>query len=386
VQIQFSTRAIIKIFCVLLALTFAAAPGFGATHHKSKGAKTSLHKGRHTPVSHLSRLHRKRYIVNPWTEPTFADSTVGDLVDGEDLVVRRAAVQALGPYNGTVVVADPRTGRLLSIVNQNLALKSGYEPCSTIKLVSAIAGLNEGVIDRDTTLRVSRRASFDLTTALAKSNNTFFAQIGYRLGFQKVSRYARLMGLGERATLDIAEEQPGTLPSSTPSEGMGMMCSFGSGIRITPLQLAAMVSALANGGTLYYLQHPRTQEELDQFVPRVKRKLDIGQWIPELKPGMTGAVEYGTARRAGYAATDQSILGKTGTCTDTRQPGVHLGWFGSYNDVGPNKLVVVVLLTGGRPINGPVASGVAGSVYRNLSEQNYFGQGRTISPVALISQ
>ena len=164
------------------------------------------------------------------------------------------------------------------------------------------------------------------------------------------------------------------------------MCSFGEGVSMTPLQLGGMVSAIANGGTLYYLQHPRTQEELDQFVPRVKRKLDIGQWIPELKPGMTGAVEYGTARRAGYAATDQAILGKTGTCTDTRQPGVHLGWFGSYNDVGPNKLVVVVLLTGGRPINGPVASGVAGSVYRNLSEQNYFGQGRTISPVALISQ
>ena len=188
-----STRAIIKIFCVLLVLSFVTLPGFGATRHKSKGARTSLRKGRHTPVSHLSRLHRKRYIFNPWTEPTFADSTAGDLVDGEDLVVRRAAVQALGPYNGTVVVTDPRTGRLLSIVNQSLALKSGYEPCSTIKLVSAIAGLNEGVIDRDTTLRVGRRASFDLTTALAKSNNTFFAQIGYRLGFQKVSRYARLI-------------------------------------------------------------------------------------------------------------------------------------------------------------------------------------------------
>src|ERR1700736_415170 len=197
-----STRAIIKSFCVLLVLTFAVPSGFAATRHKSrhsaKLAKTSLRKGRHTPVSHLSRLHRKRYVFNPWTEPTFADSTVGDLVDGEDLVVRRAAVQALGPYNGTVVVTDPRTGRLLSIVNQNLALKSGYEPCSTIKLVSAIAGLNEGVTDRDTPLRVSRRASFDLTRALAKSNNTFFAQIGYRLGFQKISSYARLMGLGEK--------------------------------------------------------------------------------------------------------------------------------------------------------------------------------------------
>ena len=75
----------------------------------------------HRPVSHLSRLPKKRFINNPWSSPTFADSTVGDSVDGEDLVVRRAAVEALGPYNGTVVVADPNTGRLLTIVNQKLA-------------------------------------------------------------------------------------------------------------------------------------------------------------------------------------------------------------------------------------------------------------------------
>jgi hypothetical protein len=62
-----------------------------------------------------------------------------------------------------------------------------------------------------------------------------------------------------------------------------------------------------------------------------------------------------------------------------------LGWFGSYNEIGNNKLVVVVLLTGGHAVNGPVASGVAGAVYRNLSGENYFTQTRGISPVALIS-
>jgi hypothetical protein len=50
----------------------------------------------------------------PWSEPDFADSTLGDNVDGEDLVVRRAAVEALGPLNGTVVVTDPNTGRILN--------------------------------------------------------------------------------------------------------------------------------------------------------------------------------------------------------------------------------------------------------------------------------
>jgi penicillin-binding protein 2 len=207
--------------------------------------------------------------------------------------------------------------------------------------------------------------------------------LGNKLGFERVSYYARLFGLGERAGLGILDEQPGILPSSPPEGGVGMMTSFGSGISLTPLELTAMLSAIANGGTLYYLQHPRSQEDATAFVPRVKRHLDIQRWIPEVKPGMMGAVQHGTARRAGVDNTE-IILGKTGTCTDERTP-THLGWFGSFNDIGRNKLVVVVLLTGGRPVNGPVASGVAGAVYRNLSAQNYFAQARPISPNALVT-
>ena len=96
-----------------------------------------------------------------------------------------------------------------------------------------------------------------------------------------------------------------------------------------------------------------------------------------------GAVEYGTARRANYDPKEP-IFGKTGTCTDSSTP-THLGWFGSFNDVLSKKLTVVVLLTGGRPVSGPVAAGVAGNVYRNLSQQNYFAQQRTLSPVAMIT-
>jgi cell division protein FtsI/penicillin-binding protein 2 len=338
---------------------------------------------RHTPLGHLAKLKKKRYAYSPWTTPTFADSTAGDTVDGEDLTVRRAAVQALGPFNGSVVVVDPQTGRLLTIVNQKLAFKSGFEPCSTIKLVAALAGLSEGVIDQNTALRIRRRHSIDLTEALAKSNNVFFANVGERLGFERVTYYAKQFGLGERATLDIPEELPGTLPDAPPSDGMGMMTSFGEGIYLTPLQLAAFTGAIANGGTLYYLQHPRSQDQAAEFVPRVKRQLDIDRFVPTMKPGMMGAVEYGTARRASFDPLDP-VLGKTGTCTDLRSP-THLGWFASYNDIGANTLVVVVLLTGGKPVNGPVASGVAGAVYRNLTEQNYFVQSRQVSPLALIS-
>jgi hypothetical protein len=62
-----------------------------------------------------------------------------------------------------------------------------------------------------------------------------------------------------------------------------------------------------------------------------------------------------------------------------------MGWFGSYNEVGKNKLVVVVMLTGGHGVSGPVASGIAGQVYSGLSKVGYFQQDRTLSPVALVS-
>jgi cell division protein FtsI/penicillin-binding protein 2 len=97
---------------------------------------------------------------------------------------------------------------------------------------------------------------------------------------------------------------------------------------------------------------------------------------------MMGAVAFGTARRAGFDP-EEPIYGKTGTCTDRLTP-THLGWFGSFNRVEHNKLVVVVLLTGGKPVNGPVAAGIAGNVYKSLSEQQYFAHSKGTSPVALV--
>ena len=161
------------------------------------------------------------------------------------------------------------------------------------------------------------------------------------------------------------------------------MTSFGEGIKLTPLQLASLLSAVANGGTLYYLQYPKTASEAKNLTPRIKRQLPIGELLPDLKPGMQGAVEFGTARRAGMETADP-IFGKTGTCSDRATP-THLGWFGSFMEVGDRKLVVVVLLTGGRNVNGPVASGVAGSVYRNLSQQQYLTKhGNGITPAAIL--
>lgn len=300
------------------------------------------------------------------------DPTLGDNVDGEDLEIRRAAVDAIGTMNGAVVVADPNTGRVLSIVNQKLAFKPGFIPCSTIKLVTSIAALNEHVVTRDTVVPISRYQRYTMTTAIAHSNNQYFSILGSKLGFDRVTQYAQMLGLGEKAGLDIPGEQPGSIAAEPPrAGGMGLMTAFGEGFQVTPLELAGVVSAIANGGTLYYLQYPRTPEEIEHFTPRIKRTLDISpDELADLKIGMRGAVDFGTARRANADPTEP-IFGKTGTCTDFPTAN-HMGWFGSFNEVGHNQLVVVVMLTGTKTVNGGVASGVAGAIYHKLSEQRYF--------------
>ena len=381
---------ILTSLAVLVALLLPAAQKTGGKKTTSKTAATAAGSVPKTtaksppkktaPTKRAAKQPaRRRY--SPWSEPTYADSTIGDRLDGEDFVVRRAAVDALGRYNGSVVVVDPNTGRVLSMVNQRVALSNAFQPCSTIKLPVAIAALSEGIIQRNTILRVSTGKRLSLTEALAHSDNAFFASLGVKLGFERFSSYARLLGLGEKAGLNIEGEKPGIFPLTPSSQGVGMMTSFGEGIALTPLQLASVLTVFANGGTLYYLQYPRTGEEIRDFVPKVKRQLAVEEWLPDIKPGMMAAVEYGTARRANYDP-NEPVFGKTGTCTDNR---THLGWFGSYNDTGGHKLVVVVLLTGGSGVGGSVAAEIAGGTYRRLSQENFFASDKQFEPTALLS-
>jgi penicillin-binding protein 2 len=308
--------------------------------------------------------------------PTFADSSKEDTAAYDDPVVRKAAVEALGRYNGSVVAIDPSSGRILSIVNQRLAFSAGFIPCSTIKPVIAIAGLQEGVVTRDTMIRVAPRKYLNLTEAMAHSNNAFFEELGRRMGFDTVSRYGRLLGLGELAGYQIPEEHPGAFPSEPPAYGgVARMSSFGEGIQMTPLQLGALASAMANGGTLYYLQYPRVSEDQQTFEPRVKRTLNIASLLPEVRDGMLAAVLYGTARLS-YISSDEQAFGKTGTCSDSAS---RLGWFVSYADQAHPKIVLVVLMRGHSSlVKGPMAAEIAGRIYRRLNDENYFAGRRDI--------
>jgi len=307
---------------------------------------------------------RSRYRV-----PTYADPAKEDVAEYDDPVVREVALEALGRRNGSVVAVDPLSGRVLSIVNQKLAFSAGFQPCSTIKPVVAVAALEEGIITRDTMIKVAPRRYMNLTEAMARSNNPYFEVLGKQMGFDTLSRYARELGLGELAGYAISEEHPGTFPTEPPPNGgVGRMSSFGEGIQITPLQLASLVATFANGGSVFYLQYPRTAEEREVFAPRVKRRLNIEPLLPGLREGMLAAVLYGTARSIFDPQGDQ-LLGKTGTCSEN---GSRLGWFVSYADQLKPRIVLVVLLRGGRSVSGPTAAEIAGRIYQRLRERQYF--------------
>jgi len=343
--------------------------------HLARSRSVSSHSASVTRTSASTARRRHSYHERFFTSSFAEGITGGDITEGEDPVVRQAAVDALGNMNGTVVAIEPTSGRVLAMVNQKLALSSGAQPCSTIKLSVALAALSEGLISKDTEVSLGGRYRMNLTDALAHSNNAYFEAVGRKLGFEKVAYYAHQYGLGELAGYDIPDEQLGAYPDEVIPEklgGVGKMCSFGEGISMTPLQLGAMVSAIANGGALYYLQHPTTPEEITNFQPRIKRQLDIAPVIPEISVGMAGAVQYGTARRLGLNFSEEEILGKTGTCSHA---GTRFGWFASYANTSSGRIVVVVFLQGGRPTFGPKAAEIAGHMYRNLYDHNFFMAG-----------
>jgi membrane peptidoglycan carboxypeptidase len=284
-----------------------------------------------------------------------------DDVTGEDPEVRRVAVNALGNHAGTVVVMDPMTGRVYSVVNQQWALHRGFKPCSTIKLVTGVAGLSENAIPLVDTAGDGYR--LDLTSALAHSDNPFFQQVGSRIGPDKMVGYARQLGLGEKTGLNVPFEFAGTVPALNSNLG-GRMFSHADGFQVTPLQLGTLVSAMANGGRLLTPQIPHGSKEANKMSPKVRRVLDISNDVwQRMVPGMVGAVNYGSGRKA-YDPT-QTVAGKTGTCIGDN------GWVGLFTSYAPlaNPRLAVVVIAEGSDARRHFPAAVAGEIYRQLNHR-----------------
>jgi cell division protein FtsI/penicillin-binding protein 2 len=285
-----------------------------------------------------------------------------DDIAGEDPEVRRVAVNALGNHAGTVVVMDPVTGRVYSIVNQEWALRRGFKPCSTIKLVTGVAGLSENAIPLVDTMGDGYR--IDLTSALAHSDNPFFQQVGTRIGSDKMVNYARELGLGEKTGINVPFEFAGKLPEIKIGVTERRMFSHADGFEVTPLQLGTLVSAMANGGKLLVPQIPHSVKEQNKMNAKVRRQLPITSDVwQRMIPGMVGAVNYGSGRKA-YDPS-QTVAGKTGTCIGQG------GWVGLFTSYAPlaNPRLAVVVITQGTDARRHFPAAVAGEIYRQLNHR-----------------
>lgn len=290
---------------------------------------------------------------------------------GEDLEIRQAALAAMSGRSATVVVMDPNTGRVYTIVNQRMALGSPVKPCSTVKVIVSLAALHESVFDPTEQVQLSRRSSMNLTDALARSNNPFFQVIGRSLGYDKVIKYADNFGFGQKTGVNYPGESDGFLPE----EGTTLMPSHGDGFGVTAIQLAAFTSAIANGGSLYVPRVPRTAEDASDFKPELKRKIEMSpEDRAQLMTGMIGAVNYGTARRA--ANPLGQVAGKTGTCTGDRDK---LRLFTSFSSVENPQIVVTVITTDSK-FGGNHATEIAGKIYAATAPR--FFRERMVIPVA----
>ncbi|MCD9189006.1 MAG: hypothetical protein LUM44_21495 [Pyrinomonadaceae bacterium] len=287
---------------------------------------------------------------------TTVENISNDITEGEDLQIRRAAINALGNHAGTVVVMEAQTGKVLTIVNQDWAIRNSYRPCSTIKLVTGVAGLNENVINQDGMVGNFR---MNLDDALAFSNNLYFQKVGVNIGNSRVIEYARALGLGEPTGINDQGEVGGKLPYNNSN---ARIYSHGDDFEVSPLQLAVLVSAISNGGKIVVPQVPRSRVEQANFRGYLRRQVNLPMnKVMGVIPGMIGAAEYGTAHR-GVDHT-LGIAGKTGSCIGKGS------WLGLFASVAPiqNPKYAVVVITRGQSERGKYAAAVAGQVYNALS-------------------
>jgi len=337
-----------------------------------------------------------------------------------DLPLQQTAERLLRDRVGAVVALDPADGAVRALVSspaydpnafarglepeqwqelladpgdplQNRALANAYSPGSVFKIVMATAGLAEGVIDADrrvycsgaTTIygrsfacgRRGGHGRVDLRQAIERSCNVYFYHLGQTLGIERIARWARAFGLGEPTGIDLAGERPGLVPDPAWSRaarghpwypGETISVAIGQGpVLVTPIQLARLTAAVANGGRLVT---PHLVDDPGRAAPARELPLAPGLLAP-VHAGLTDVVNGGQGTAQWSAKSDLvRIAGKTGTVqvvgragADGRERSEELenhAWFVSFAPAEAPELVVVVFVEhggGGSRSAAPIA-------------------------------
>jgi cell division protein FtsI/penicillin-binding protein 2 len=368
--------------------------------------KPGLQAGERSPFGELIPLAASHFIppVSGSTLYLTIDRSVQNVIQQE---LKKAVIQ-YGAQGGSVVVLDPRSGAILGMASfptynpnnystsneylfSNPVVSEQYEPGSVFKIVTMAAGLDAGVIGPygqiydGGAIEVGGRIIYnwdrqghgtvDMTDVLAKSLNVGVAQVAVALGKDRFYTYVKRFGFGHLTEVDVENEGPGTL--KTPKDATWHASdlgtnSFGQGIAVTPIQIAAAVAAVANDGLLmkpYIAQ--RIVEGDDRVVeikPTVVRRAISAETAATLTDMLATALQRADskAQLPGY-----KVAGKTGTAQIPIPGGYHptltLASFAGYLPTDDPQILILIIID--RPVTSKWGNETAAPTFRRIAEQ-----------------
>jgi penicillin-binding protein 2 len=388
------------------------------------------HGGQQVEVDALGRRVRVLHQVND--VPGY---TVHLTLDRQ---MQQTAYEALNGKEGTIVAIDVNSGAILALAStpafdpnvfargikgnewnalitdrlrplSNRATQGQFPPGSTFKVVMFIAGLEEGVVDPNASIsdpgffQFGNRAFRDwkqgghgavnLHRSLVESCDTYYYQLGAKLGVDKIAKWARAFGLGEKTGIALDDERNGTIPDSAwkmkryrqpwyPGETLSVAIGQGY-VTVTPLQMANMMAAVANGGKLYRPRLVSKVESVDgtsvrEFGPELIRTIDIKpDTLNRVHAALADVVKVGTGGMAKSPIVE--VAGKTGTAQVVEMKGGYVkteqlshfardhAWFVSYAPVQSPQVAIAVLVEHGGH-GGDAAAPMAKKVYEKFIE------------------
>ncbi len=351
-----------------------------------------------------------------------------------DRELQQTAFQALEGKQGTIVALDVRSGAVLAMAStpafdpnafargirtdewralvndpmrplNNRATQGQYPPGSTFKIITAIAGLEEGVLQPDVRVfdpgyhvfgnrrfrdwKKEGHGYVDLHKALVESCDVYFYLLGPRLGVDHIAKWSRAFGLGEKTGLALDDERSGLVPDSEwkrrrfrqpwfPGETLSVAIGQGY-LTTTPLQMANLMAAVANGGTLYRPRIVSKVESVDgaiirEYGPEVIRKIELkSSTLARVHNALLDVVHGATGTGRASRSNLVEIGGKTGTAQVIEMKGAYLkneqlahfhrdhAWFVAYAPARNPQIAVAILVEhggGGGSMAAPLAKPV----------------------------
>jgi len=381
---------------------FYGVEGF---YHNLLRGRPGLQVGERTPFGEIIPLGASLFVPPIEGARLFltVDRNIQFLLERE----LEGAVRAYRAQGGSIVVVEPKTGALLGVASYpsydpnryaesddslffDPVVSQQYEPGSVFKIITMAAGLDAGVVSPDTTIydggtiEVGGRVIYnwdrqghgtvDMTDVLAQSLNVGVAQIAVKLGKDRFYTYAKRFGFGRLTEIDLGNEGPGTL--KTPKDAnwhasdLGAN-SFGQGVAVTPIQMAAAVATIANNGLLMkpYVVGRIVDSERDIVVnPVVVRRAVSQQTATTLTEMLVEALESSNSEALvpGYR-----VAGKTGTAEIPVPGGYHptltLTSFAGYLPADDPQVVILVIID--RPTTSRWGNQTAAPTFERIAEQ-----------------